>query len=240
MSDWNAISGDIGSWEPNTKHVSQISLNETTGAPTVRDRQGLDFIEAGTVLICAGPVSLDSAGAAGSEINVVPIGLIEQMSVQQSRALQRVFEIGSKLSYIIPGRTVGGFSISRMMFDGPSLLRMITAGEMKVTTPPSVGASNGVATLSDSSTLAISTEDVGYGGIQLNFASKLLELPLGLMMYFRDAKDQNVSAVYFEEVRLSSHSFAMASQSTVIAESVNAEFVRVRPVQIVSASNAQG
>jgi len=230
--DWPTIQGDIGSWEPATQHVAKVALDANTQQPSISDNKGIDFIEAGTVLICAGPVSLDRAGETGNEINVVPIGLIEQMSVQQSRSLQRIFEIGSKLSYIVPGRTVGGFSLNRMFFDGPSLLRMATAGEMKITEEPGTG--DGTAELSDGTKLSVTSDDIGYGGIQLNFASKLLELPMGLMMYFRNAQDENVSAVYFEEVRLSSHSFAIASQSTVIAESVNAEFVRVRPIQIVN------
>src|ERR1035437_32482 len=107
-------------WNWETRHVSG-SFNDATNP----DAQGavsiVDIVEAGTILIAAGPADLDVAMAKGGGINIVPIGLVESAQINMSKPLSRIFEIGSKLSYIIPGRTVGGISINRVFLDGPSL-----------------------------------------------------------------------------------------------------------------------
>ena len=77
-----------------------------------------DIVESGTVLIAAGPSDLDKASEDPDGFRVVPIGLIETVQISMNKPLSRIFEIGSKLSYIIPGRTVSGISLSRVFFDG--------------------------------------------------------------------------------------------------------------------------
>jgi len=58
---------------------------------------------------------------------VYPIGLLESLGVQQSKQVQRIFEIGSARSYFIPGRVFGQFNIGRTFFNGVSLLRALYA-----------------------------------------------------------------------------------------------------------------
>lgn len=227
--NYKTISGNVQDWQPQTEHVSKIAQG-VNNKSIVDPHKAVNFIEAGTVLICSGPATLESAGDGdGPEINVLPIGLIEQASVQQSRPLQRIFEIGSKISYIIPGRAVGGIALNRMLFDGPSLLRMLTAGEY---TDGEESISNGSETVITTSGETFVSQIPGANGIDLNFMSSKFEMPFGLMMYFRDQSGKDVSATYFEGCRMSSHSFSIASQATIIAEAVNMEFTQVVPVQI--------
>ena len=230
MSEYENLSGSVPSWDPQNKHVSRASFG-SDGRHTVDEVEATNFIEAGTVLICSGPSSLESASGSAKEVNVIPIGMIEQVSVQQNRPLQRIFEIGSKISYIIPGRAVGGMAINKMLFDGPSLLRMLTAGEYSEREVGAGGVQQGVKELTTFSGKRIDVPNTGFGGIDLNFMSSLFELPFGIMMYFRNQSGDDVSAVYFEGCRMTAHSFGIASQATVIAESVNMEFTRVVPVK---------
>ena len=46
------------------------------------------------------------------------IGVVQNASVAQNKQLAEIFEIGSKESYFIPGRTVIQATISRVMIDG--------------------------------------------------------------------------------------------------------------------------
>ena len=101
------------------------------------DMPGGNFINAATVLIAAGPprladtglkeeVNLDSGGQGGSNL-AYPIGVVENFGMQQNRMVQKLFEIGSKRAYHIPGRTVGTVSLGRILFWGPSLMRVMYA-----------------------------------------------------------------------------------------------------------------
>lgn len=241
------IRGSVSDWDPQNENVARASFG-ADGKSLVDPTEGVNFIEAGTVLICSGPATLESAASATGEtakdVNVIPIGMIEQASVQQSRPLQRIFEIGSKISYIIPGRTVGGMAINRMLFDGPSLLRMLVMGEVKELAKagdadPANGepVRNGQEVFETFTGKNVTVPNPGFNGIDLNFMSSLFELPFGMMMYFRDQQGGDVSAVYFEGCRMSAHSFGIASQATVIAESVNMEFTKVVPVKTMIDDN---
>jgi hypothetical protein len=58
---------------------------------------------------------------------VYPIGVVEAINVSQAKQIQRLFEIGSKRSYFVPGRNIGQASITRTVFNGPNLLRALYA-----------------------------------------------------------------------------------------------------------------
>ena len=81
-------------WNYGSQHV-QINLN------------GSDFVSAQTTLICAGPPRMASVSSIVSGTPVLALGVTENFSVQQNQQLQRVFEIGSARSYLIPGPVVG-------------------------------------------------------------------------------------------------------------------------------------
>ena len=105
----------LNNWNFNTDHVQQ-------------DLKGGQFASAETTLVAAGPPRLQQASSgAGSTGTVYPIGLLENISISQSKQLQRLFEIGSSRSYFIPGRVVGSVSLGRVFYYGPSLLRVIYA-----------------------------------------------------------------------------------------------------------------
>ena len=95
-------------WDWENQHV-----NQSYDDGSQKDVSVYDIIESGTVLIAAGPASLTAAtqvsvnGGTNNGFRLVPIGLVETATVAMSKPLSRIFEIGSKLSYIIPGRTVG-------------------------------------------------------------------------------------------------------------------------------------
>lgn len=68
---------------------------------------------------------LPSAGGAG--IPLFPMGLIQGISVNQQRTVSRFFEIGAKRSYFVPQRLFTSFNLNRVLFFGPSLLRLLYA-----------------------------------------------------------------------------------------------------------------
>jgi len=221
-----------GGWDWEDAHVSQAYISPQ-GIDTKESIAINDIVESGTVLIAAGPSDLDKAVEDPDGFRVVPIGLIETAQISMNKPLSRIFEIGSKLSYIIPGRTVGGISLSRVFFDGPSLLKAIYMGEVKsdfatqdkkfakfVSNPYYI---NGDETYQKFA-------NIGSGNLAMNLASSFFEQPIGLAFYFKDQQDDVVGQTYFEGCRVSTLNMGISANMNVLTESINMEFIRCRPI----------
>jgi len=236
-------------WNWETQHVSQ-SFVDSTGSVVDAAKVGInDIVEAGTVLIAAGPAMLDGmvkefgkAGSGGSSsgFRIVPIGLVEAAQISMNKPLNRIFEIGSRLSYIIPGRMIGGISLSRVFFDGPNLLKAIYLGEVNsdcsTQTKKRVKFQSGNI---DTETGALVTQEfdhIGSGNIAMNLASAFFDQPVGLAFIFRDLQDQSVGQIYFEGCRVSTYNIGISAQMNVLTEAISLEFVRCRPIVVVSSN----
>jgi hypothetical protein len=223
-------------WDWENKHVSGSFDDGTTKNVSVAD-----IIESGTVLIAAGPADLDQATANGTissaGIRVVPIGLVETVQVNMNKPLSRIFEIGSKLSYIIPGRTVGGIAINRVFFDGPSLLKVLYYGE--IVQDASDGNFKRAMFASDPNyynTMLDGMSNIGSGNITMNLASTFFDRPTGLAFYFRDRNSNSVGEIYFEGCNVNSYNLGISANMNVLTESINMEFVRCRPIVTVAST----
>jgi len=136
----------VAKWNRATRHVEA----------TIRSGR---YINAETVLVVAGPpriadmamdiktyanlnVALNSSAAnpSNGKDALYPVGLLEQVSINQVQTVQKIFEIGSRRSYQAGGRVQVVGSIGRVMFRGPSLMRALYAYY-----PSAVAMANGKA-----------------------------------------------------------------------------------------------
>lgn len=204
------------------------------------DVEGGDFVNAASTLIAAGPPRLrDTVG--GGEVRtgegretmktfVFPIGIIEAVSVSQARQLQRLFEIGSKRSYFIPGRNVGQLSITRTLFDGPSLMRALMAY-----LPQALIEQYDAEQLLQSNALLKATNfrnAPGYKDFFINLDSEAFDQPLGIFIAHKDANAQNYGGFYLENCFLNSHQMSVSATSTLIAEGVTLQYDRMVPLRV--------
>ncbi len=205
------------------------------------DIAGSEFINAASTLIAAGPPRFkDTVGggqvSAGSgrdtlKTFVFPIGIIEAVSVSQARQLQRLFEIGSKRSYFIPGRTVGQVSITRTLFDGPSLMRVLMAYFpekllSRFDAKQLLEAREGIVTCPDIRNAP------GFDDWFLNLDSEVFDNPMGLFIAHKDSCAENFGAVYLENAYINSHQMSISATSTLIAEGVTIQYDRMVPVRV--------
>ena len=172
-------------------------------------------------------------GGAGDDI-VYPIGIIQNFNLSHNRQFNRIFEIGSERSFFISGRTVGQLGLSRVMYHGPSLLRVMYAYYQDLFPPtviPSVIGADNVG-----ARMVANPHDVkippGYENMYLNLASDLFAQPVGLMTYFRDSNEDTVGACYMEACYIPSHTIATDSQGTVIQENIAVQFERLVPIAV--------
>ena len=136
----------VAKWNRATRHVEA----------TIRSGR---YINAETVLVVAGPpriadmamdittyanlnVALNTSGdnPSNGKDALYPVGLLEQVSINQVQTVQKIFEIGSRRSYQAGGRVQVVGSIGRVMFRGPSLMRALYAYY-----PSAVAVANGKA-----------------------------------------------------------------------------------------------
>jgi hypothetical protein len=223
-----------GGWDWKNKHVSQAYIDKTGFQA---NKQGIainDIVESGTVLICAGPADFEQALSGSVGIRIVPIGLVDTAQISMSKPLSRIFEIGSRLSYLIPGKTVGAINMSRVFFDGANILKALYMGEVKAdysTVDKKFAKFMSNKYLDSSGNESYQEfEPIGSGQMSINLASSFFDQPTGLAFYFKDQQSDTVSQIYFEGCRISTHQLGISAAMNVLSEGVSIEFIRVRPI----------
>ena len=200
------------------------------------------FMNAAYTMIAAGPPRLANIGgpsflaaalASGSGAQdqiAFPIGVVQNFSLGHNMSLSRIFEIGSVRSYFIPGRVVGQLGLSRIMYHGPSLLRVLYSYYQDLVPPtivPSVFTNLGPATVSNPHDVVIPP---GYENIFLNLLSDLFTQPIGLLMMFKDSNEDTMGAGYLEACWVPNHSLATDAMGTLIQETASVQFERLVPI----------
>lgn len=222
-----------------------------------------EFVSSESSLILAGPSRLDmlsddgTGSFLGSTNSLIPLGILSQINFNQAAQLQRIYEIGSKRAYFVPGRMFGSFNIARMLFYGPSLMRLLYAlapdrlvanlGTPLNIDPDSQGT--GVAQLPEYDKLFQDGElksVPGFGGTNnednrdfyINLTSELFRVPFGLCIILKTAQDKPYGATYLEDCYIEGHQMGIGADSVVITESVSGQFDRMAPIQLATQSSA--
>lgn len=202
------------------------------------------FMNAAYTMIAAGPprlanmggASLAGAALAAESGNAVadqlayPIGVVQNFSLSHNMTVSRFFELGSVRSYFIPGRVMGQANLGRIMYHGPSLLRVLYAYYQDGQAPTQIETMLG----NISTSTMPNPHDVkippGYENIYLNLASDLFTQPIGLLLMLKDNNEDTMAAVYLESCYIPSHSISTDAMGTIIQENVSIQFERAVPI----------
>jgi len=196
------------------------------------------FASSETTLLSAGPAFLKEA-----EIeNCYPLGVLENVVITQSQQLMRLFEIGSSLSYTIPGRSIGAVNLARAYYYGPSLLKVLYAAYQHNDLTPDTDTPEGV------------TDDeldkVESGQMWCSLWADIFHHPIGLMFIATDqiygggltsitqsgatATGEVITTFYLEECYIGTHQFGINAGAVVLTENASMEFSRVVPVTLTA------
>lgn len=245
-----AATTSFNNWDFHNHHVQSELL-------------GGEFVSAETTLIAAGPPRLtDITGGSAADPGaldtidegdmVFPIGVLENVGLSQSKQLQRIFEIGSTRSYFIPGRTIGSVTLGRVLYHGPSLMKVLYAhykqsagdaafqfnhrGKGATINIGGVNVPDPNATMLDLPLLQQQLHRVrynpGFDDLWLNLASDIFNQPTGLAIYFRNQLDMTIGAIYLEECYIQGHQLSVSSGSVLLMEGVSLQFETVRPIRM--------
>jgi hypothetical protein len=184
------------------------------------------YAGADSTLICVGPATITGAGNAEDLTQkVTPVGYLENFTLQQSKQLQRLFEIGSQRSYFIPGRVMGSISLGRVYYHGSSLMRMLYSAYLDDSGNPSYGGS-GV------------TVEPGSNQFWLNLASDIFNVPHGMAMFFKNASENTIGASYIESNYIQGHQISISAGSVLIMEGASCQYDRLVPIAVTEIEDA--
>lgn len=218
------VNGDPSSWHFKEEFVQEDEDQGTAG----------QFIASESTLICAGPAKI------ADSLSLIKIGLSPAIQISQNIPQQRIYEIGSMRCHILNGIPVGGLTISRMLYNGPSLMRAIYGSlydeNGDLTTLGLQGLSN-----STTNALALAWKNLTANPDQvmendnntqlwLSCWDSRLKLPFGLAMYMQDVAGNAIGGVYFEGCKANSSQFGQSAGQMVMMEGISVAFDRAVPI----------
>jgi hypothetical protein len=230
----------ITNWQPYSQKVDNSSaLGEGRFASGV-----FTMLAAGPPRLAAVGGSAAAAASVGKQNWALPIGIVQNFNLAHNKAFARFWELGSERSYFIAGRTVAQAGFGRVLYNGPSILRVMYAfyQDPAPTLVPTFGVDpNIMASVANQHDVKIPP---GFENIYLNLASDLFSQPCGLLVYMKDSNETTLCAFYLEETYIPSHSIATDAQGCVVQEQVALQPERVVPIAVaqlalVTGSSAQ-
>jgi len=182
--------------------------------------EGGDFVSSESVLLLASP---DPIYGENSLDQAVAVALAQDMQLSQQRQANQLFEIGSRRKYTFSsGRVSGQLNLSRILFDGPNLMKSLMSIDVAGGTTDTFSIANDATTVGD---------HAGYGEFFINLGATLFSQPIGLFIVLRDVGNQNVGAVFLQEAYIVSHGMNVSSNQPFIGENVSILFEGVYQIQ---------
>jgi len=215
-----------------------VQLDENMGTP------GL-FIASESTMIAFGPAKASPA------FDVIKCGLTPNVAISQQIPQQRLPEIGSQRVHILNGVPVGGGSMSRLVYNGPSLLRLAYGSlfddKTGAPTPLALSGmlSNGSAAQNFTTKAwqgLMSNPDKTMEGHQdtdmwISLWDPRFRMGIGLCMYFQDVAGNAVGGVYAEGTKFNTHNLTQSAGQLIMVEGVSFAFDRLVPIKGVGRSS---
>jgi hypothetical protein len=168
-----------------------------------------NFLSSARCLIYASPsnTSNQNAGQALNSQSFRRIGVIQGWNWGENRQIEMIFELGSDVPYLVPGRTTGQISVSRIMLFGKDLTNLIYQ---------QAGGTDGVAG-EVSEAAGISKPDTFIKSI------REINKPFDLMFaaFNNDDNSKTVYSRVFTGCWLQSKNESISAGQILIAENVN-------------------
>lgn len=194
--------------------MSQIGPNLTEWnfrSGKIHDVPGTGFVSNDSVIIGATPNGQYSQQALDEAITV---GLIQDWRNDQDRNVPQIFEVGSTGKYIIATQKVNGqMTLSRLIYDGPNLLAVLSNPGGKPTRGQDV---NNMA---------------GYGDFLVNLGASFFAKPIGIVFMFRNNLNEPVGSFFIENGIIQRHGMNGQATNPLVGENVLITYERIYPLQ---------
>jgi hypothetical protein len=186
-----------------------------------------NIISSESIVVLAGPPKL-SENADYNQI-LIPVGLVENATVTQNKQMQQLWEIGSRQPYFVPGRTFIQAGLTRVMFDGQSLLKAMYQMDTASNWPEIDTSQDEIPGFPYTPDAATTDE---RGQFFINLASQFFNNPLGLGFVIKDQEEDNYGGFYLEECYVQNHQFTVQANQTVVLENSGLRATKIVPIEI--------
>jgi len=229
MADTDKLGNGTGqfdaSWNWKGAYVSGLGTpNADNTTPYGYEKFGQLSATPDSTAIFAGPARFTGIGGAS---DLVPIGMVDGLTLSQDGQVARLFEIGSNRSFFTYGKTIGSVGFSRMLADTSSMIKVFTQiSRAKF-------AESGVDVYSSGFSAPGASDSAN---VFLNFDSEATKVPFGILILFKTrGGDQTtrgnvLAAVYLEYCMFNNLSLSVNSGAPVIQEGVSVSYDRAVPV----------
>lgn len=233
---------DLNKWKEKFPDRQNVQPREHS-----RSKDG-SFLSGESAIIVAGPPELKGRDAG----NLYPVGLVQQAQLSQNKQLNQIFEIGGRVPFYVPSRVTIRATLSRVLFDGPSLFYALyqrksggidtVPSTASFLTGNSTAANNPTAPYNDDGTITRSGDSLGDeqetanlgdtdpGLFWSNLGSGIFNRPLGLGFVLYDMEGKPYGGAYLEKCYVQSHNFGISANATVLAENVSLTATRLKPI----------
>jgi hypothetical protein len=170
---------------------------------------------------------------------VYPVGLTQNINLSHNRQFTKVYEMGTERAYFISGRTMGQLALNRILYHGPSLLRVLYAyyeDLIPETVVDAIFPNVGAASMPNPHDVIMPP---GFENFYVNLASDLFSQPIGLLMIINDSNLDTYGALYLESCVIPNHTFATDANGVLVQESAAMQFelavpIAVRTIELVT------
>lgn len=264
VAEWTRALRHVEANVRSGRYVNAETTLLVAGPPRVSDIGGLNNADTFAARNFQGGTNSDVLGVTGRDA-LYPIGMVEQVGVQQAQNVQKMFEIGSRRSYQAGGRVQVVGNLGRVLFSGPSLLRVLYAYYPNVIQMANgqrigpgqdqdsvsrtiVGAGDAVSQVfppilfEPGSKAGVDPEsgDSLADSFMINLMSELFSHPFGLGVILRNNRDQNYGGWYMEDCMVTTHGLNISSTSTLITEAVSFQADACVPMEFSTGDQGAG
>lgn len=158
-----------------------------------------NFLSAARCIIYARPTKV---AAADAETVFSKIGVIQGYNWSEQKAIEQIFELGSDVPYLIPGRTTGQISLSRILIAGADLTNLFYSP----------------------------TDDIKDGSTQVEGWKRSLRdvtVPMDLLVAYYDQVGSAVYTRMFSTCWIQARNESISSGQIIVAENVNIMYQNV-------------
>lgn len=219
----------MGVWDFKNNHVQQLDNSEV-------------FSQVGSkaILLSVGPPLFSQVQTS----QTIVMGMVQQLSMQQQKQIQEVFEIGSERRYFVDNPHRNMLNMNRALISGPSILKILGSGLLN---RGKLDKGTKAATTVDPSLFRAGDINAASAGearnLWINLASDLFTNPLGLMIEFReyhgDGRNTSYGAVYLQNCKIQSHGMSMQSQMWMLQEDISMLFEHAVPLDVGEETGSQ-
>ena len=206
---WVTQEATSGDWKFQQRYIERLM-----------DHNALTAAHPDDTLILAGRprVLLGGEGKANILDGMLPIGMVQQMQVTQTKPTTPMQAIGSGRLFFVSGKSQVAASIARLFVNGRNLLRALYTNVVQ--------ANLDVSKFDDIAAVEKGSQFFA------NLDSELFMIPFGMAVFFRDKIHDEVGAFYLELCMINTWAIAIGAGQNMILENVNIMCDRLKPISV--------